>query len=88
MTASKVYKMGGLYKKPFDRPQSYTVLASDYYAMAVRAPRLPPRSTKWADYIRNRLIGRKVTRFWLRITTLWRCTLHDCLQGLQNGRII
>ena len=33
--------------------------------LVVHAPRLPPRSTKWVDDIRNRLIGRKVTRFWL-----------------------
>ncbi len=105
MTASKVYEMGGLYKKPFDRPQRYTVLAriacngryggarstvaskvckwADYIrnrligrkvtpflggfpamnGLAVRAPRLPPRSTKWADDITNRLIGRNVTLF-------------------------
>ncbi len=33
--------------------------------MVVHAPRLPPRSTKWADYVRNRLIDRRVTLFWL-----------------------
>ena len=65
MTASKVYEMGGLYKKPFDRLQSYTVLAR----IACNRRSGGARSTvaskvcKWADYIRNRLIGRKVTLF-------------------------
>ena len=45
MTASKVYEMGGLYKKPFDRPQSYTVLAR----IACNGRYGGARSTAWTN---------------------------------------
>ncbi len=44
--------------------------------MAVRAPRLPPRSTKWADDITNRLIGRNVTPFWLGLPAMDGLVVH------------
>ena len=92
MTASKVYEMGGLYKKPFDRLQSYTVLAR----IACNRRSGGARSTvaskvcKWADYIRNRLIGRKVTPFWLGLPAIDGLVVHapQLPPRSANGRII
>ena len=45
--------------------------------LVVHAPRLPPRSTKWVDDIRNRLLGRKVTRFWLGLSAMDGLVVHS-----------